>query len=172
MTMNIGAAMIPEFDMEMAGTRKVLERVPDDKLNWRIHEKSNAIGWVANHLADIPRWIEMTLEEDSLDVEPVAGQPYQSPTETTVAKILQLFDNNVTTGRELLANVEDAKLFEPWSLLKQGQVIMTLPRLAVIRTWVLNHTIHHRAHLCVYLRVNDIPVPGLYGPSADEAPPT
>ncbi len=169
--MNIGQTMIPEFDMEMANTRKVLERIPDDKWNWKIHDKSNTVGWVANHLADIPAWVEMTICQDALDVEPVEGQPFQSPSETSTAAVLALFDKNVATARQLLETVEDAKLFEPWSLLKQGQEIMTLPRLAVLRTWVLNHTIHHRAHLCVYLRVNDVPVPGLYGPSADDAGP-
>lgn len=167
--MSIGRMMIPEFDMEMANTRKVLERIPDDKLDWKIHDKSNTIGWVANHLADIPGWVEMTISHDSLDVEPVAGQPYKSPKETAIAAILDLFDKNVAEGRQLLETVQDATLHEPWKLLKQGEEIMTLPRLAVLRTWVLNHTIHHRGHLLVYLRVNDIPVPGLYGPSADDA---
>lgn len=166
--MRIGQSMIPEFDMEMANTRKVLERVPDDKLDWKIHEKSNTIGWVANHLADIPAWVEMTICHDSLDVEPVAGQPYKSPNEQTAEAIVALFEENVVQARKLLENVEDATLHEPWKLLKQGEEIMTLPRIAVLRTWVLNHSIHHRAHLCVYLRVNDIPVPGVYGPSTDE----
>ncbi|QDU41822.1 DinB superfamily protein [Symmachiella dynata] len=169
--MNIGQTMIPEFDMEMANTRKVLQLVPDEKWDWKIHDKSNTVGWVANHLADIPAWVEKILCHDTLDVEPVEGQPYQSPVETSTAAVLALFDKNVATARQLLETVEDAKLFEPWSLLRQGQELMTLPRLAVLRTWVLNHTIHHRAHLCVYLRVNDVPVPGLYGPSADDAGP-
>jgi uncharacterized damage-inducible protein DinB len=167
--MPIGQSMIPEFDMEMASTRKVLERIPDTKLGWKIHDKSNTMGWVANHLADIPKWVDMTISNQSFDVEPVAGHPYKSPTEETVAAIVALFDKNVAQARTLLEQVEDARLHEPWSLLKQGEVIMTMPRLAVVRTWVLNHSIHHRAHLCVYLRVNDIPVPGLYGPSADDA---
>jgi len=167
--MRIGQTMLPEFDAEMANTRKVLERVPDDKWDWKIHEKSNTIGWVANHLSDIPGWVEMTLAHDSLDVEPVAGQPYQSPTATTTAGVLELFDQNVATGHSLLESVEDEVLFQPWSLLRLGEALMTMPRMVVIRTWVLNHTIHHRAHLCVYLRVNDVPVPGLYGPSADDA---
>jgi uncharacterized damage-inducible protein DinB len=160
--------MIPEFDMEVAGTRKVLERIPNDKLDWKIHDKSNTIGWVANHLANIPGWVSMTINQDSLDVEPVKGQPYRAPEETTIEAILALFDKNVAHARASLDTVEDSMLHEPWTLLKTGEVVMTMPRLAVLRTFVLNHTIHHRAHLCVYLRVNDIPVPGLYGPSADE----
>ncbi len=166
--MRIGQAMIPEFDMEMANTRKVLERIPDEKLNWKIHDKSNTIGWVANHLADIPGWVDMALSHDALDVEPVAGQPYKSPAEPTTEAIVAHFDKKVAQARTLLETVEDAKLHETWKLMKQGEEIMAMPRLAVLRTWVLNHTIHHRAHLCVYLRVNDIPVPGLYGPSADD----
>jgi uncharacterized damage-inducible protein DinB len=165
--MRIGQSMIPEFDLEMAGTRKVLEQIPDDKLGWKIHPKSNTIGWVANHLADIPAWADMAISLDSLDVEPLAGQPYKSPNESTTKAILALFDKNVAKAREQLMAVSDEKLHQPWSLLKLGEVLMTMPRLSVIRTWVLNHLIHHRAHLCVYLRVNDIPVPGLYGPSAD-----
>lgn len=165
--MRIGQSMLDEFDMEMGGTRTVLERVPNDKLSWKIHAKSNTIGWVANHLADIPAWVDMTISHDTFDVEPVAGQMYQSPKLESIDEILALFDKNVSQARQLLESVEDATLHEPWTLLKTGEVIMTMPRLAVVRTWVINHTIHHRAHLCVYLRVNDIPVPGLYGPSAD-----
>ena len=166
--MRIGESMLPEFDMEMANTRKVIERIPDAKLDWKIHEKSNTIGWVANHLADMPGWVDMTISHDSFDVEPVAGQPYKSPNETTVAAIMALFDKNVAQARTQIENVEDATLYEPWKLLKQGEELMTMPRLAVVRTWVFSHSIHHRAHLCVYLRVNDIAVPGLYGPSADD----
>ena len=166
--MRIGQSMIPEFDMEMANTRKVLERIPDAKLDWKIHDRSNTVGWVANHLADIPRWVDMAISHDSLDVEPVAGQPYRSPSEPTTAAIVALFDTNVAQGRTLLEGVEDVTLHEPWKLLKQGEELLTLPKLVVLRTWVLNHSIHHRAHLCVYLRVNDLPVPALYGPSADE----
>lgn len=166
--MRIGESMLPEFEMEMAGTRKVLERVPDDLFDWRIHDKSNTIGWVANHLADIPGWVAGTINEDALDIEPVAGQPYESPTETTTAAILALFDQNVASGKEVLSRVEDATLAEDWRLLKGGETLLTMTRVAVLRTWVLNHMIHHRAHLCVYLRANDIAVPGLYGPSADE----
>ena len=166
--MRIGQAMIPEFDMEMAGTRKVLERVPDSLLDWRIHEKSNTVGWVANHLADIPKWTGMAIEHESFDVDPVEGKPYRTPKETTTAVILATFDKNVADARALLESVTDEVLLSPWSLLKRGEVLMTMPRLAVVRTWVLNHAIHHRGHLCVYLRVNNIPVPGLYGPSADD----
>ena len=167
--MRIGQSMVSEFDLEMAGTRKVLERIPDDKLDWKIHEKSNTIGWVANHLADIPAWVEMSINHDSFDVAPTSGEPYQMPSFDSTAEILANFDKNVAQARNLMESVEDATLHEPWSLLEAGEVLMTMPRIAVLRTWVLNHAIHHRAHLCVYLRVNDLPVPGLYGPSADDS---
>ena len=166
--MRIGQSLIPEFDAEMASTRRVLERLPDDKWNWRIHEKSNPIGWVANHLADLPGWVEITICHDALDVEPEPGQRYQSPTEPNRDAVLALFDANVAEARELLETVDDETLYGPWRLLRLGEELMSMPRLVCLRTWVLNHIIHHRAHLCVYLRVNDIPVPGLYGPSADE----
>ena len=167
--MRIGESMIPEFDMEMSSTRRVLEAVPDDKLSWRIHEKSNTIGWVANHLADIPSWAVMTLKHDEFDLHPEGGEPYRVPAEESMDAILAMFDKYVSETRPLLEAIEDDKILQPWKLLNQGQEMMTMPRVAVIRTWVLNHSIHHRAHLCVYLRVNDIPVPGLYGPSADDS---
>ena len=136
--MTIGQSLLPEYDMEMANTRKVLERIPDDKWDWKIHEKSNTIGWVANHLADIPGWVEMTISHDSLDVEPVEGEPYQTPTESTTEAILELFDTNVARGRELLESVDDETVLGPWSLLKGGETLMTMPRLACLRTWILN----------------------------------
>lgn len=166
--MGIGQLMLPEFNMEMANTRRVLERIPDDKLNWKIHEKSNTIGWVANHLADIPGWVALTIDHDSLDIAPVDGEPYATPAFASGDEIVALFDKNVSSASAALEGVEDEMLQRPWHLLSGGQTLMTMPKLAVLRTWVLNHSIHHRAHLCVYLRVNDISVPGLYGPSADE----
>lgn len=166
--MSIGKNMLPEFDNEMAGTRKVLERIPDKKFGWKIHEKSNTIGWVASHLANLPSWAAMTIESDSLDVMPKDGEPFKTPQFDNTADVLAEFDRNVSQARKLLESVSDDELHKPWSLLKSGNTMFTMPKIAVLRTWVINHIIHHRAHLCVYLRVNDIPVPGLYGPSADE----
>ncbi|MCA9013829.1 MAG: DinB family protein [Planctomycetaceae bacterium] len=166
--MTIAESLLPEFEIEMAGTRKVLDRIPDDKLDWKAHPKSNTIGWVAAHLAEIPGWVAGTLTQDTWDINPVGGEPYQSPKLNSKQEILDLFDKNVTAAREQLKKTPDEEFGKSWSLLSAGQPIITMPKLGVIRTWVLNHTIHHRAHLCVYLRLNDIPVPGLYGPSADE----
>lgn len=166
--MTIGTNLLPEFDNEMAGTRKVIERVPDAKLAWKIHDKSNTIGWVASHLANLPSWATMTIETDSLDVMPKDGEPFKEPSLESIDEIVAAFDQNVARARKLLESVSDEELHKPWSLLKTGETIFTMPKIAVLRTWVMNHIIHHRAHLCVYLRVNDIPVPALYGPSADE----
>jgi uncharacterized damage-inducible protein DinB len=167
--MSIGQSLLPEFDHEMANTRKVLERIPEDKLGWKAHEKSNTIGWVGTHLANIPSWVEMALNQDSVDVAPPGGKPYRMPEAESVTAMLEAFDKNVAAGRAALAAVGDEQLSEPWSLLSGGATVFTMPRLAVLRSFVLNHSIHHRAHLCVYLRLNDAPVPALYGPSADEA---
>ena len=166
--MSYADAMLPEFDQEMANTRRVLEQVPDDKLDWRAHPKSNTIGWNANHLAEIPGWVAGTLAAPEWDIAPDDGERYQSPKLTSRQEILELFDQNVAAAREALANVRDEEMTKTWSLLEGGKTLFSMPRSAVIRGFVLNHTVHHRAILCVYLRLNDIPVPGMYGPSGNE----
>jgi uncharacterized damage-inducible protein DinB len=166
--MSIAQSILPEFDQEMAGTRKVLERVPNDKLEWRAHPKSNTIGWVGSHLADIPIWAKFTLTQDSLDIAPKDGEPYRTAQLASHAAMVAAFDKNVAEARKAIEATSDDEFMKPWSLLSGGETILTMPRLAVIRSFVLNHSIHHRAYLCSYLRLNDIPVPGLYGPSGDE----
>lgn len=166
--MSLGQALLPEFDHEMANTRKVLERIPEDKLDWKVHEKSNTIGWVGMHLAEIPGWADVTFNQDSLDIAPPGGEPYRTPAATSRQAILDRFDANVAAGRAAIAAASDEQFMKPWSLLHGGNTVFTLPRAAVLRSFVLNHNIHHRAHLCVYLRLNNVPVPGMYGPSADE----
>lgn len=166
--MPLSQSLLPEFDHEMANARKVLERIPEDKLGWKAHEKSNTIGWVGMHLAEIPGWADVALNRDSLDVDPPGGQPYRTPPAASRQAILERFDKNVAAARAAIAAAPDEQFFKPWSLLKGGETIFTMPRMAVLRSFVLSHTIHHRAHLCVYLRLNDISVPALYGPSADE----
>ncbi|MGQ0635651.1 MAG: DinB family protein [Planctomycetaceae bacterium] len=166
--MTYAEQILPEFDAEMASTRKVLERIPEDKLDWKPHPKSNTIGWNANHLAEIPGWVEGTLTHLSWDMAPVGGEPYQSPKLASRKAILDLFDRNVASARESLASVKESELAKVWSLLSAGKPIISMPRAAVIRGFVLNHLIHHRAILCVYLRMNNIAVPGMYGPSGDE----
>lgn len=166
--MNYASMILPEFDQEMANTRKVLDRVPDDKLDWRPHPKSNTIGWNANHLAEMPGWVINALNASSLDIAPPGGPVYQSPKGASRREILEVFDKNVAAARAALETVKDDEIDQPWSLLKAGQPMFTMPRRSVIRTFVINHIIHHRAILSVYLRLNDIPVPGMYGPSGDE----
>jgi uncharacterized damage-inducible protein DinB len=166
--MSYADSILPEFDHEMANTRKVLERIPDDKLQWRAHAKSNTIGWNANHVADLPNWVTQTLKTASLDIAPVGGEPYQSPKLTSRKEILARFDQNVAAARQAITAAKDQDLGQTWTLLQAGQPILAMPRAAVIRGMVLNHLIHHRAILCVYLRLNEVPVPGMYGPSGDE----
>lgn len=167
--MSYAQQILPEFDQEMANTRKVLEKIPDDKFDWQAHPKFRTIGWNANHLAEIPGWVEGTLTQTSWDLAPAGGEPYQSPDLKTRKEVLALFDQNVAAARNAIAAVKDEDLGVQWSLLQAGNPIFTIPRAAVIRSFVLNHLIHHRAHLCVYLRLNNIPVPGMYGPSGDDA---
>jgi uncharacterized damage-inducible protein DinB len=165
---SIAESILPEFDHEMANTRKTLERIPDDKLEWKAHPKSNTIGWVGGHLAELPGWVEMTLTKTSLDINPPGGKPFQPFRPTSRKQMLEGFDKNVAAARKAIQSTSDAEFMKPWSLLSGGATIFTMPRIGVVRSFVMNHSIHHRAHLCVYLRLNDIPVPALYGPSADE----
>ncbi len=161
-------ALLGEFDHEMANTRITLERVPEDKFGWKPHEKSMTMSRLASHLAEIPSWTVNAMESESLDLAPPGAPPYQSPTPKSRKEILDLFDKNVAAARAALGGVSDEKLLKPWSLLKTGRPILTLPRIAVFRSFIMSHTIHHRAQLGVYLRLNNIPVPAIYGPSADE----
>lgn len=167
--MSYADSILPEFDQEMANTRKVLERVPDDKLDWKAHPKSCSIGWNANHLAEIPSWVPGTLTELSWDFDPPGGPRYVPPALKTRQEILDLFDQNVAAARQAFQDVkDDGEMAKAWTLLAGGKPLLTLPRAVMIRSFVLNHIIHHRAHLLVYLRLNDVPVPGMYGPSGDE----
>ncbi len=166
--MKISETVLPEFDQEMANTRKVLERVPAAKFSWKPHAKSSEFGALAAHIANMPDWAGLTMQSDSFDYAPPGAPPYQTPKYTSTEDLLAAFDKSVAQGRAAIAAADDSKFLAPWTLMAGGQTIMTMPRVAVIRTFVMNHTIHHRAQLGVYLRLNDIPVPGLYGPSADE----
>jgi len=167
--MSIAQSMLPEFDHEMANTRKTLERVPDNKWDWKPHPKSGSLGWLANHIAFLPGRAVGTLTTDSFDFAP-GGKQIELPKSTNRAEALALFDKGVAGTREALAKATDAQMMQPWSLLQNGQALFTMPRVAVLRGMIFNHLIHHRGQLCVYFRLNDIAVPGLYGPSADEAP--
>ncbi len=166
--MNVAPTLLPEFEQETANTRKVLERIPDDKIEWKAHPKSNSIGWVASHLVNIPGWVEGIMTQDAWDIHPPGGEMYVTKQLTNRQDILAEFDNNVASAKKALSSATDEELAKTWSLLMQGNAMFTMPRLAALRTWVFSHSIHHRAFLCVYLRLNDVPVPGMYGPSGDE----
>ena len=167
--MALSEALLPEFDQEMANTRQTLERVPEDKLGWKPHQKSGTMGWLATHLANIPGWVTFTLDNDSLDLAPPGGASVDPlPPANSRNELLEMFDKNVAAARAALAGAGDAQLAKPWSLLKGGKTVLSMPRITVLRSFVMNHTIHHRAQLGVYLRLNNVPVPAIYGPSADE----
>jgi uncharacterized damage-inducible protein DinB len=166
--MAINQMLLPEFDMEMAKTRTMLERVPEDKFGWRPHEKSMTMGRLAGHIAEMGSWAVPTIDKESLDVAPPGAPPYQPAVLNTRKDILDLFDKNRVEARAAIAKASDENLEKPWSLLMGGKTIFTMPRAAVLRSMVMNHIIHHRAQLGVYLRLNDVAVPGMYGPSADE----
>lgn len=166
--MGLSDAMLPEFDQEMANTRKTLERVPEDKLGWKPHEKSGSMGWLAAHVANIPSWASFTINQDSLDLAPGGVPPTPQPPAKSRQELLDAFDKNVIVARAAIAGAKDDHLFKPWSLLRNGTTLLKMPRVAVLRSFVMNHLIHHRAQLGVYLRLNNVPVPAIYGPSADE----
>jgi uncharacterized damage-inducible protein DinB len=163
--MAIKDALLPEFDHEMQVTRKVLARVPDEKFGWKPHDKSMTMGRLATHIAQIPGWVKETLVQDGLDI----GGGFKPTDFATRDEVLAKFDTLVAAGRSMLDAATDAQFMAPWTLKNNGQEVFTMPKIAVVRAWVFNHTIHHRGQLSVYLRLNDVPVPSIYGPSADEA---
>jgi len=169
--MTIGQMMLGEFDQEMQNTRKILERCPDEKWNWKPHEKSGTVGWLASHVATMLSWLPTTLNTEELDYAPVGGPAYQPPKIENRKGLLAEFDKNAAEARAALSGVSDAEMMKGWKLLAGGKEIFTMPRAACIRGMVLNHLIHHRAQLTVYFRLIGVPVPGLYGPSADEGQP-
>jgi len=160
--MNNPAIPLKEFDHEMATTRRLLERVPGDKAEWKPHEKSFALGHLAQLIAGMPGWISPTLHKPFIDL--AAGEGYGfHPTE----KLLEMFDDGVQSARQALMEVTGDKLNENWSLKHGDRVLMTTPRGETVRMH-LNHLIHHRGQLSVYLRQIGVPLPQIYGPSADE----
>ena len=161
-------ALLPEFDEEMAKTRKALERAPGDKFSWKPHEKSFSFMELANHLARLPGWGAATLRTESMDLDPEKGEFVPPPPSETPEGVLADFDRNVSEFRSALEEASDEDLVKTWTLKHGGQELFTMPRLAVVRGMILNHIIHHRGQFTLYLRLNDLPVPALYGPSADE----
>jgi len=163
--MTIGESMLPEFDSEMATTRRVLERVPSDKGEWKPHPKSFSIAHLAQLVAGMPGWITATLRTSALDLAGFKGYSVET-TET----LLAVFDKNVREAREALAAATESDFAKPWQLKRGDQVLMSLPTGPVVRQNI-NHLVHHRGQLTVYLRLLDVPVPSIYGPTADEPMP-
>lgn len=167
--MSISQALLGELDREMVGTRKVLERVPEAKFAWMPHPKSSPMGRLAGHLSDLAGLGARIMEADELDIAPVDKPAYAAPTLKTVHEILANFDAKNARLRALFEQTPDAAFMVPWSMKMGGKTRFTMPRIVAVRNLIFNHTIHHRAQLTVYLRLCDVPVPSLYGPSADEA---
>ena len=163
--MAIADALLPEFDHEMTTTRKLLERVPEEKFEWKPHAKSFSLGALATHLSNLPMWGAETLNKSEIDVG--GDQPPSAP--PSKAELLANFDKNVAATRAALTGKTDAEFASVWSLKRGGHTIFSMPKTVVWRSFVVSHLIHHRAQLTVYLRLLDVPVPSIYGPSADEA---
>jgi uncharacterized damage-inducible protein DinB len=164
--MTIAELLLPEVEQEMATTRRVLERVPDDKLAWKPHDRSASMGDLASHIVNMIKWTDVTMNQTEFDLGSVAPEQLNQAAKSR-AELLAWFDANAAAARQALGR-SDADYFVPWTLKHGDQVFFTMPRYTCVRSFFLNHVVHHRAQLSVYLRLNDIPVPAMYGPSADE----
>ncbi|MBV8068911.1 MAG: DUF664 domain-containing protein [Acidobacteriaceae bacterium] len=168
--MSKGNEMLREFDEEFAGTRAMLERVPDDKLTWKPHEKSMELGRLAWHITTFPEWCRETFKQDSMSMTPEDGEKAQHEWKgKTRADMLAKFDQELAEARAMVAKANESDMERHWKMEWAGQTIVDSPREEVMRKWVLNHMVHHRAQLGMYLRLNGIAIPGMYGPSADES---
>ena len=161
--MTISETLLPEFDQELANTRALLECVPEDKFAWKPHAKSMSMGRLASHVAEMPNWAVYAIKQDSLELTP-GQKPFNAATKK---ELMDSLATNAAAARAAIAGASDEHLGKTWSLIFGGTPVLTMPRAAVLRTVVFSHIIHHRGQLTVYLRLNEIPVPGLYGPSAD-----
>jgi uncharacterized damage-inducible protein DinB len=157
--------LLAEFDREAGLTRRVLVRVPADRLEWRPHEKSMTLGRLVTHLAELPGWGASLVASTEYDL---ASRPASNQTDLTLEAALARFDANVGAMRQAIVSRTDPELLAPWTLKSEGRELFTAPRLVALRTLLLDHSTHHRGQLTVYLRLLDVPLPALYGPSADE----
>ena len=163
--MSVSQGLAAEWEQETASTRRALERVPPESLDWRPHEKSYSMGELASHIANLPIWTRMTLHQDELDLATLGGPLPAYPTKEA---ILEAFDRNVGDALDAIRSTPEAAWPATWSLTNAGTVIFAVPRIAAMRSFIMNHSIHHRGQLTVYLRQCGAPVPQLYGPTADE----
>ena len=159
--------LLPEFDHEMGTTRRVLERVPDADLAWKPHAKSFSLGQLAAHIANIPTWVDVTFDHAVFDLATL-GDDARPKDPAQMAPILQAFDSSVKKARARLESQPEPAFLATWTLKQGGHEIFTMPKVAVLRSFVMNHLIHHRGQLSVYLRLRDVPLPSIYGPTADE----
>lgn len=163
--MKMKDSLIAEFEREAQTTRRHLERLPNDKLDWRPHEKSYTVSALASHIVECVSWADSIFNLDELDIDPATYKPYQA---TSASDLLKTFDDNVGACKQVLAGVADATLEQPWRFKMAGQLLFERPKAEVFRDFILSHIIHHRGQYSVYLRLLDVPVPGSYGPTADE----
>jgi uncharacterized damage-inducible protein DinB len=161
----IGQSLLPELDRELANSRAMLELVPEANAKFKPHEKSSELGKLAMHVANLPHWVALTFAGTEFETNPEGG--IVRPTFTTTAALLDFFDGHAREAREALANATDDQFEVPWTLLNRGTKVFTMPRRDVLRFFVMNHMIHHRGQLSVYLRLNDVKLPPIYGPTAD-----
>ena len=166
--MNLTQMFLEELEAEAPATRRVLERVPDGRIDWKPHPKSMPMGYLATLVATLPSWVTMTIKQDELDLHPVGKPNPMPPTMATSRELVQAFDQAVEKARHALEGTSDEHLRTSWRLLVAGNVVMEQPRYVVIRDSALNHLAHHRGQLTVYLRLNEVAVPSIYGPTADE----
>ena len=159
---------LSEIEREASTTRRVLERVPEGRNDWKPHPKSMELGYLASLVAEMLGWIAMMVKDNEIDYAPVGGPPVKAEVQTSTQALLQRLDRSVTAAREALKNTTDQHLHTSWRILVAGNVIDEKPRHLMIRDGVLQHLAHHRGQLTVYLRLNEAPVPAIYGPSADE----
>ena len=162
--MAIIETLLQELEQEAQTTRRVLERVPDASLGWKPHEKSMSLGGLATHLANLPTWAEIALKQSEFDL--AASPP--APLASSRRELLERIDRNTANARAALAGRTDGELMAPWTLKSGSHTIFTMPKTSVLRSFCLNHIVHHRGQLSVYLRLLNVPVPSIYGPSADE----
>jgi len=162
--MSIAGSVLPEFDQEMATTRVMLERVPETRAEWMPNTRSWTLGQLASHIVHLPRLGLIAMEADELDV---SNGISAAPRFDSTANMIRVFDENVRRARAAIEAASDSDMMEPWTLRKEGKTIWTLPRAAVLRSFILSHMIHHRGQLSVYLRLNDVAVPAVYGSSTD-----
>jgi len=166
--MRIAELLVPEYDNEVAVTRTVLQRVPDGRGEWKPHPKSFPLGHLAQLVARLPGWAPMMMQRTELDIAPASGPQFPGYSFEKTATLVAEFEKNAAAGRTALASASDEDYSVPWTLKKTGAVMMTAPRYQMLRSMVLNHIVHHRAQLGLYLRMLDLRVPAMYGPTADE----